>query len=298
MPRRTPLPSHLGDAFSVSAAHSSGVGYGRTRSRDLIAPFHGVRVAVREPRPTLDARARELAAWYSPRLRPGQFFCEASALALHGVELPRAALDSLVHVGVASPRRSPRTRGVVGHEVRDPSVTMMRGVPVCSPAEAWAHCAVRLSTRDLVVIGDGLLRRKHPLMSIDQLAEFVASRRGWRGSRRLTEAFHMVRARSESPRETLLRLHIVAAGLPEPAVNPEVRDDRGRFLGCGDLVYFEQRVIVEYEGWNFHFADEQQVHDDIERVARFTAAGWTVIRVGKFHDCRVILDRIRAALAA
>jgi hypothetical protein len=37
------------------------------------------------------------------------------------------------------------------------------------------------------------------------------------------------------------------AGLPEPEVNPDIRNASGRFVGRGDLVYRRWRVIVEYD---------------------------------------------------
>jgi very-short-patch-repair endonuclease len=70
-------------------------------------------------------------------------------------------------------------------------------------------------------------------------------------------------------------------------------------LGLGDLVFEEWGVITEYDG-GYHFDTDQQIHHDIERLARFADAGWTVVRVHKLHlrDPRGITTRIRAALTS
>ena len=36
--------------------------------------------------------------------------------------------------------------------------------------------------------------------------------------------------------------------------------------------------MIEYEG-EYHFGSEQQLRNDIDRLARFAAEGWYVIRV-------------------
>jgi hypothetical protein len=58
----------------------------------------------------------------------------------------------------------------------------------------------------------------------------------------------LLRPGAESRPETLLRLLLGRAGLPEPEVNVDIRDDSGRFLGRADLVYPPWRTIVEYDG--------------------------------------------------
>lgn len=91
---------------------------------------------------------------------------------------------------------------------------------------------------------------------------------------------------------------IVWAGLPEPVVNWEIRDDHGRFLGLGDLVYPQWKVVIEYEG-GYHFAGKQPFRD-IDRLARFTVAGWLVIRVHKCHLAAPAshIAQVRAAIAS
>lgn len=298
MPRRVPLPSALPPYFSVRDARAAGVGYGRLRGADLVALFHGVRApSGRAPSEKVEERIRERARQYAPRLRPGQFFCEVTALALLGVWLPPGVDDGAVHVGVVGPRRAPRARGVVGHEITTPALARAQGLPVNAGPEAWAHAATRLSVTELVLIGDGLVRRKFPLAARVELSEVVRTWCGKRGSRRLAAAEALVRAGTDSIKESELRLVILGAGLPEPDVNAELYDRRGRQIGFGDLLYRQYKVLVEYDG-GYHFETDRQVKKDIDRLATLADASYTMIRVHKLHlrDPRSSLARIRAAL--
>ena len=64
----------------------------------------------------------------------------------------------------------------------------------------------------------------------------------------LKRALTDVRAGVRSPRETLLRLTLQRAGLPEPEINWTLRDARGRAVAELDLAYPRWRVAPEYDG--------------------------------------------------
>ena len=78
--------------------------------------------------------------------------------------------------------------------------------------------------------------------------------------------------------ETALRLLLIRAGLPEPELNQELFDDRGRWIGRFDMVYRDARVIVEYDG-DQHRTSTTQYELDISRIDRAIAAKWRVVRV-------------------
>jgi hypothetical protein len=301
MPRRTPLPGHLDRPFSIDEARRAGVSYGRTRSADLVSPFHGVRApATRETPDFPERRIIDLAHCYAPRLLPGQFFAESTAIALHGLPLPRSRFhEASVHVGVVRPRTPPRARGVVGHQFTGSSLMSINGLPLTGPVDAWVHCGAGMSVADLVVIGDALVRRVRPLANLDELRTALAQSTGHRGARPLRTALGLVRSGTDSASETLLRLLIVAAGLPEPLVNFPIHGVDGSFLALGDLVYPRAKVVIEYEGGH-HFTSQRQLIHDLERHARLTDAGWRVIRAHKGHlsASAALLGRIRAALDA
>jgi len=277
MPKRVPLPPHLPETFTLAQGLEAGLTPARLRASDLDRPYRGIRS---RPGVAADAHpeqvAVEQALRYAPRLATGQFFCHATALALHGLPIPWSR-PSTVHVAIRPPGTPPQIRGVVGHEFDHP-YRMVRGVPVCSPVHAWLQIAGNAALDEVVVIGDALVRRREPLASVEQLQRAVLGFAGHRGVRRLRAALEWIRPRTDSPRETLLRLLIVRAGLPEPSINAVVRGRRGEWLGLGDLVYESSKVVIEYEG-EYHFGSEQQLRNDIDRLARFAAEGWYVIRV-------------------
>jgi hypothetical protein len=64
--------------------------------------------------------------------------------------------------------------------------------------------------------------------------------------------------------ETRLRMLIVLAGLPEPAVNLILRDELGAPIRRYDLPYRASRTAVEYDG-RHHIERKSQWESDIER---------------------------------
>lgn len=276
------LPESLSDGpFSTARALALGVRPGRLRGRDLASPFHGVRVPATNARD--DARERALAL--APALRPGWCFSHVTALLLWGLPLPLSAsgMQAPVHVGVPG-GRGPRRPGVVGHDLAgDVSHVEVAGLPVVDPVSAWCQSATLLPLDALVAVGDGLAGSWSPHAAargrpMAELAAAVDARAGTRGAGRLRDALALVRPRVESPKETELRLLLLRAGLPEPEVNVKRRDALGRYLGKPDLSWATHLVSAEYEG-DEHRSDPHRWRNDIDRVERFTDAGWRVVRV-------------------
>jgi hypothetical protein len=99
--------------------------------------------------------------------------------------------------------------------------------------------------------------------------------------------------------ETHLRLLIVRARLPEPAVAPPVVVPGGLVLHP-DLGYPDRRLALEYEGRD-HFTDARIIESDIERRELLAEAGWRTIRVTAtqlYRDPSGLVARIRRHLAA
>lgn len=88
----------------------------------------------------------------------------------------------------------------------------------------------------------------------------------------------LIRESVESPRETVMRLMIVFAHLPEPRCNQNIRSATGSFLARGDLVYSQFRILVEYDGWH-HERDGRQRQGDLIRRKALVDEGWRVIIV-------------------
>ncbi|WP_213815379.1 hypothetical protein [Glaciihabitans sp. dw_435] len=151
----------------------------------------------------------------------------------------------------------------------------------------WLSMASSLPLDELVVAGDHLIldpvvldpHDLRPHTSIEALAQAVASSHV-RGTRDADAALRMLRQGSESRPETLVRLLLVRAGLPEPEINVEIRDANGRLLGRGDLVYRLWRTLIEYDG-DHHRTNAFQYNKDITRIERFNEEGWSTVRVRK-----------------
>ena len=220
--------------------------------------------------------------------------------AVDGATLP-------VHVSTLGAGPLVRAAGVQAHRAdpRTSRTLIAEGFLVADPATAWAQMG-GWSVPDLVALGDYFCRvwRQSPgrpdvgraaLTTIGHLRERIEGVRRT-GIRRLREAVELIREDSWSPRESALRCLIVRAGLPEPLLNHDVYDDRGRFLGCVDLAYPHLKIAIEYHG-NMHASTYAA---DVERIAALRAAGWVVIEVTSalFARQTELIDRIRRALGA
>lgn len=306
MGRQEQLPDTFGDTFSVRIARATGVSHSRLRGRDLHTPFHGVRTRVTDedadaPAPEANPYERQRRARvahaqiYAPRLHFGHHFSHQTAASVWGAPLPLqftdedevADAESLdLHVSATGAIPFPRAAGIVGHRTLSSltAVTEHDGLRVSSPAATWVSLGT-LPLFDLVALGDYFCRQwrsgygrpdagRAPLATVEELRMLLhAGRR--RGAARLRESLELIREDSWSPRETRVRCLLVAAGLPEPELNLDVFDTHGRFLGCVDMAYPEQRLIIEYHGM-LHAA---QWASDVERIAALRAAGWEVIEV-------------------
>lgn len=287
-------PALLAQAFRTDEARTLGIGEGRLRGPDLARPFHGVRTAT----------AVHPALAYAPLLRPTDRFSHVTAAELW--PLPVGVGTTLVHVATASPVAVRRGAGVIGHESTVGTAVLRHGLPVSDPLTMFIELATLLDEDELVAIGDTLVLEPaqldpvdlRPWITLEQLRSGCLAARSY-GCRRARRAALRVRQGAESPMETALRLLLVAHGLPEPELNQELFDDRGRWIGRFDMVYRHACVIVEYDG-DQHRTSTTQYERDISRIDRAHAARWTVVRVrahGIHRRQKQTVQRVREALS-
>lgn len=309
---RTPssLPAELGTAFTVTDAREFAIGPGRLRGADLAAPFRGVRMRGDACDPGLDPFARalqhelQLIGALALRDQPSQFFSHRSAALIWGAPMPHAPLPEL-HLSSFAPLRAPRVAGVRGHCLERARFRVDRhdGMCLTSPATTWVTLG-HLPLAQLVAAGDYFVRvyraghgrkdvGKPPLATWEELRAAIDLGR-WPGAHRLRQALALIREDSWSPRESVVRVVLARAGLPEPELNRDVFDRNGAFLACVDLGFLEFKVAVEYHG---------QVHadryaEDVERVERLRADGWIVIQVTRTlaRDPQLLAQRVAQAL--
>lgn len=150
-----------------------------------------------------------------------------------------------------------------------------------------------------MALGDHLVRRKSPDATMEELARAVDRYAGRHGAKRLRHALTFVRPRTDSVKETELRLLVALAGIPEPVVNAPLYDSRGTFVKHGDLVFVREKVLLEYDGEQ-HRTDSDQYAKDAADFERLTLAGWLILRVRKqeLKHPALIVARVRRALSA
>ena len=142
-------------------------------------------------------------------------------------------------------------------------VRKVDGRPVLSVERTFLDLAASrpaLNLVDLVILGDAAVRRGWT--KPEQIAE-RAERAHGRGVRLARRAAALVRIRVDSPMETRLRLLLVLAGLPEPAVNQPI-NDMGGWLATPDLSYPGWKIAIEFDG-DHHRTERRQWAADKRR---------------------------------
>ena len=272
MRRPRELPHDLlSQPFTVAQARSAGLSRRRIRAADLVSPCHGVRAAA-DASEGLMERIRALVCV------TGAVVSHLSAAVLWGFPLPAAAQSlRVIHLTVQPGQRAVRRKGVVGHQqsLRLDEITVGSQVACTSPLRTWFDLAGILGLDELVAAGDFLLRRRNPLTTLRELDAYLDGKQGLPGCRRAMRARALIRANTDSPKETKLRLLLVRHGLPEPAINIPIFDQYGRWIQDPDLSYEHAKVAIQYDG--AHHATPAQRRSDIFRDENARDAGWRVV---------------------
>lgn len=275
--------------FTRADAIAAGISPKELRGSKFRRIFYGVYIAARVPdHPLIRTQAALI-------VHPADAFASHfTAGRVYGVPLPVHALE---HVTVS--KKSDRTErdGIQCH-VSTPGfggVTVVDGVRVSSACAMFIELASYLTLVDLVVVGDALVRLKR--VSSDQLRAFCDASDA-RFARAAQRAAAYVRAKVDSPMETRLRMLIILAGLPEPEVNHEIRDDFGNVIMCFDLSYPGIKLIIEYDGRQHAKNTKQWLHD-VKRRERLDETGWRIVIVtseGIYRKPAETISRVWRAL--
>lgn len=213
-------------------------------------------------------------------LPAGAVFSHRTAAELHELWLPPSA-GTRVEVTVPTPRPETTTapqrpevrahrRGLLPVDVGD-----VAGLPVTGLGRTWCDLAEMFTLPDLVAAGDSALGAG---ASHEDLLGASTRRRCPRGRRRVRAALPLLTGRSRSRPESLLRVALLAAGLPAPQVNTPVHDALGQWVAEPDLAYAEARLAIEYQG-ALH-ADPDRMRRDLTRGLELHRAGWLVLSYG------------------
>jgi very-short-patch-repair endonuclease len=99
----------------------------------------------------------------------------------------------------------------------------------------------------------------------------------WPGRRAAGSVAELACAEAESPLETLSRLRMMIAGLPEPRLQQVILDETGRFVARGDFYWDEYGVVGEADG-NGKYSDPSEIIRERRRQQILEALGLLVVR--------------------
>jgi uncharacterized protein DUF559 len=281
------IPSELhGRAFSVRDAATLGITPRMLQGRRFTRIFDGVYRTTQTP------LSFDLAVRAALLVLPGD------AALSHVSNLRWRGYDDVpefpVHFSTSGCLHVERPGLVVHRRQGRLSPTLVRGVPILGPDRTFVDIATQLRERQLLRVGDWLVRYGHT----DVLAlRAFALESHLDGVQRARLIAPLVRDRVDSPRESDVRWILMEAELPVPEPNAPIVDEHGVRLAKGDLTYVEFKVIVEHEGW-LHERNARQRQRDHLRRERLESDGWRVIviTVEDFTNERAIAWRVYQAL--
>jgi hypothetical protein len=192
-----------------------------------------------------------------------------------------------------------RLDGVIVHESRVAGprhVTVLERIPVSSPARTL--CDLTAVVRPWMVeraVDEALRRKLVSLRALTTIADELAGR----GRRRCTVMRGILEHRSpgydpgESDPERRIVDLLVRAGLPAPTSQHRVSISGKRYRI--DLCYPEQRIAIEYDGWEFHRGRRAFDHDRA-RGNDLVILGFQLLRFTSKSSDQTTVDTVRAAL--
>lgn len=269
----------LSRPFTLAEAQAQGV----PRASLLRADVESVSRGVYRPAGwdfDLESAARALSA-----ATPGAWISHVTAARLRCSCLPPWLSDS-TELHLSKPRSLPgvRRKGVIGHTViaAEDEVESVDGIRISTRSRTWLDMARLLPLNDLVCLGDELIRvprqslegRDAPFATIEELRALVGRHPNLQGVVRARQALELMRVGADSAPESLLRLAMLDAGIPEPELQLRLRD-ADPFSPSADLGFRQRRVAIQYDGGH-HLAEAQSLSDR-RRDKAFETAGWTVL---------------------
>jgi hypothetical protein len=170
-------------------------------------------------------------------------------------------------------------------------VQLVSGLPATTPARTAFDIACRYPLGRAVAAIDALTRATHvKVADIELVAARYRGRRGIDAARRVLD---LVDGGAESPRETWLRLLLLANGYPPPTTQIPVCDASGMLVAVLDMGLEDLKVGLDYDG-SFH-RDARRFDRDIRRHQAVSDLGWIDLRVASLDTEGGILARVAAA---
>lgn len=238
----------------------------------------------------LTAVLRAKACWLRSRRRG--ILAGFSASALHGSKW----IDPAVPAAIIDTNRWPAPGVHVWEErIEADEITVVDSMRVTTPARTALDLARRCQLGAAVAAVDALVRATDVKMADVEL--LVKRYRGRRGMKAARAALELADGGAQSPKETWLRLLLIAAGFPAPQTQIPVRNEWGWAEAYLDMGWEDIKVAVEYDG-DQHRSSRYQYVKDIRRLETIERHGWIVVRVIAEHHRDEIIRRVREARAS
>lgn len=214
---------------------------------------------------------------------PHSVVCDRTAAWVHGANVyglrepvASAPLETCVLRSHSPSRRAGvdgRTRDLAPHDLMETG-----GVTVTTPVRTALDLGCALP-RSRALGAMDKLARLHGFTAADLLVELPRFGRR-RGVVQLRQLVAIVDGRSESMRESWVRLLIHDAQLPPPELQWWICVD-GVPTYRLDIAYPDHKLAIEYDGEDYHLLTPEQLEHDADRRAWLRANGWTVIVLTK-----------------
>ena len=208
-----------------------------------------------------------------------------TAAAVHGLPAPRNQLTALHLVrGIATDQRAllgrvTSTEGlpdvrIKTHDLSGDSVLTVGGIPTVSRDLAGISAAATYSPDWALSVLDGAAWKRPE--SIERLAAIADDWPRLRGIGVVRSMLPLVRSGAQTPLESISRLRLVKAGLPEPMLQYPLYDREG-LVGYADMGWPELGVIGECDGLMKYQSGEVLIQEK-RREDRIRALGFIVVR--------------------
>jgi hypothetical protein len=212
-----------------------------------------------------------------------------AASALHGAEWVDANVP--IEMNLAH-NKSPA--GVITRRdtLLDTEIMGLRLMAVTTVARTAFDLARRGSLGRAVENLDSLARATH--FKPDDVLAVTENHPRVRGRRRIPHVLDLIDEGAQSPKETWLRLLLIAAGFPRPQTQIPIPGPDGYPRYYLDMGWPDLMVAVEYDGQQ-HRTDPHRFRADVTRSEYIDGRGWRRIRVLAGDHRQDIVRRVEQA---
>ncbi|MGA8987315.1 type IV toxin-antitoxin system AbiEi family antitoxin [Aeromicrobium sp.] len=265
---------HDGMPFTSAMAPMLGLTPGRLRrhlaERLVRREFRDVYVDARVP-DSRNGRLRAIAL-VAPR---NAVACDETAAWLHGLDVFAPGRRHNFVPALVTRHGAGRVRhhGTMGRQaiIGSDAIDYAGGIHLTTPTRTASDLLRKMYRPYALAAADAFAHAG--LVDPDELIQYVARLKGFRGIVQARSLAALVEARTQSAGESWQRLRILDAGFPPPDPQHEVIDEFGRPFYI-DLPYPELLVGTEFDGREFHTDEMHRAHDRERRDYLTDVYGW------------------------